>query len=152
MTIPKPASSAIQPGLHVTRPRFRNLFSRRALPTLAAICATLALPLAAGADDGPEDVRRTGTCSRSSEVQLRLRSDDELAIRVELEIETGRRGSRWAVILLHERRIAFRGSLRTDGHGSVELRRAVPDWFGVDSFVVRATGPRSESCRVSAEL
>jgi hypothetical protein len=118
---------------------------------LAALCAAMALPLAAGADDGPDDVRRTGVCSRSSEVRLRLRSADDV-IRVELEVETRQRGSTWAVILLHERRIAFRGKLRTDGDGSIELRRAVPDWFGADSFVVRATGPRSESCRVSAEL
>jgi hypothetical protein len=119
--------------------------------TLAALCAALALPLAARADDGPDDVRRTGVCSRSSEVRLRLRSFDD-AVRVELEVETRQRGSTWAVILLHERRIAFRGNVRTDGDGSIELRRTVPDWFGADSFVVRATGPRSESCRVSAEL
>jgi hypothetical protein len=118
---------------------------------LAALCAALALPLAARADDGPDDVRRTSVCSRSSGVTLRLRSADDV-IRVELEVETRQRGSRWAVILLHERRIAFRGNLRTDGDGSIELRRTVPDWFGADSFVVRATGPRSESCRVSAEL
>lgn len=84
-------------------------------------------------------------------MRLRLRSDDD-AVRVELEVETRQRGSTWAVILLHERRIAFRGNLRTDGDGSIELRRTVPDWFGTDSFVVRATGPRSESCRVSASL
>lgn len=128
-----------------------SLGSRRVLLALATLCAALALPLAARADDGPDDVRRTGACSRSSEVKLRLRSADDV-IRVEIEIETRQRGSRWAVILLHERRTAFRGKLRTDGDGSIELRRSVPNWFGVDSFVVRATGPRSESCRVSAKL
>jgi hypothetical protein len=129
----------------VTRKR-----SRSTLTILASICAALVLPFAAGADDG-RDVRQKGTCSRASEVQLRLRSDDE-AIRVELELETPRRGSKWAVILLHERRIAFRGSVRTDNDGSIELRRRVPDWFGIDSVVARATGPRGESCRVSARL
>ena len=123
----------------------------RLLLAFAALCAVLALPLSARADEGPDDVRRTGTCSRSSEVRLRLRSEDGI-IRVELEIETDRHGSKWAAILLHERRIAFRGTLRTDSDGSIELRRKVPDWFGVDSFVVRASGPRDESCRVSAAL
>jgi hypothetical protein len=121
------------------------------LLVVAVLNAVLALPLSAGADDGPDDVRRTGTCSRASELQLRLRSDDDV-IRVEVEIETSRRGSRWVVILLHERRIAVRGNLRTDDGGSIELRRSVPNWLGVDSFVVRATGPRGETCRVSAEL
>jgi hypothetical protein len=118
---------------------------------LAALCAALALPLSARADSRPDDVRRTGVCSRSTEIQLRLRSDDDV-IRVEIEIEADRRGAKWAVILLHERRIAFRGSPRTDSDGSIELRRSVPDWLGTDSFVVRANGPGSESCRVSAEL
>ncbi|HSF60901.1 MAG TPA: hypothetical protein VLA69_04345 [Gaiellaceae bacterium] len=125
--------------------------SHRVLLGLAVLSSALALPLSAGADDGPDDVRRTGTCSRSSEFRLRLRSDDDV-IRVEFEIESNRRGARWAVILLHERRIVFRGNLRTDDGGSVELRRSVPNWFGADSFVVRATGPRSETCRVSAQL
>jgi hypothetical protein len=124
--------------------------SRLVLLVLAALCAALALPLAARADED-DDVRRTGTCSRSSEVQLRLRGDDDV-IRVELEIETDQRGSKWAVILLHERRIAFRGKVRASGGGSVELRRVVPNWFGPDSVVVRATSPRGESCRVSARL
>jgi hypothetical protein len=118
---------------------------------LVALTATLALPLAAAADDEPDDVRRTGTCSRSSDVELRLRADDD-AIEVELEIETRRRGAKWAVILLHERRIAYRGTVRADRGGSVELRRHVPDWVGPDSVVVRATGPRGETCRVSATL
>jgi len=125
--------------------------SRHVLLVLAVLYSVLALPLSAGADDGPDDVRRTGTCSRSSELRLRLRSDDDV-VRVEVEIETSRHGSRWAVILLHERRIAFRGNLRTDDGRSIELRRSVPNWFGVDSFIVRATGPRGETCRVSAEL
>lgn len=128
-----------------------SMRSHRVLLGLAVLSSALALPLSAGADDGPDDVRRTGTCSRSSEFRLRLRSDDDV-IRVEFEIESNRRGARWAVILLHERRIVFRGNLRTDDGGSVELRRFVPNWFGADSFVVRATGPRSETCRVSAQL
>ena len=125
--------------------------SYRALLAFAALCAALTLPLSATADDGPEDVRRSGDCSRSSEIGLRAHSDDDV-IEVELEIETPRRGSTWAVILLHERRIAFRGHLRTRSNGSIELKRSVPDWFGVDVLVVRASGPRGESCRVSAKL
>jgi hypothetical protein len=117
----------------------------------ATLCVALALPLSARADDEPDDIRRTGACSRASEVQLRLRSDDGV-IRVEIEIEADRRGSKWAVILLHERRIAFRGDLRTGRDRSIELRRSVPDWLGTDSFALRATGPRGESCRVSGEL
>lgn len=125
---------------------------RLAAIALAALVAALVLPLTARADDEPrEDVRRAGTCTRSSDVELRLHADDG-AIRVELEIETRRRGARWSVILLHERRTAFRGTVRTRGGGTLELRRTVPDWFGRDTIVARASGPRGESCRVSATL
>lgn len=121
---------------------------RADLVALAALVAALALPVAAAADD---DVRRTGSCTRSSEIELELRADDG-SIRVELEIETGLRRARWRVILLHERRTVFRGIVRTRSNGSLELRRSVPDWFGTDTVVVRATGPRAETCRVSAAL
>jgi len=119
---------------------------------VAALLAALVVPLAAAADDDPRDeVRRVGVCSRASDVELRLRADDG-RIRVELEIETARRGARWSVIVLHERRTAFRGAIRTRSDGSLELRRSVPDWFGTDTVVVRATGPRAETCRVAATL
>lgn len=125
---------------------------RAALVVLAAVVAAFALPVLAAADDEPgDDVRRTGSCTRSSEIELELRARDG-AIRVELKIETGRRGSRWGVILLHERRTVFRGVVRTRSNGSLELRRSVPDWFGTDTVVVRASGPRAETCRVSAAL
>jgi hypothetical protein len=83
-------------------------------------------------------------------VTLRLRARDDV-IRVELELDS-RPGSRWTVILLHERRIVFRGVLRTGSGGELRLRRSVPDWFGRDTLVVRATGPRAATCRVSAAL
>jgi hypothetical protein len=121
---------------------------------LAAVllAAALLLPLAAAADDDPrEEVRRPGTCTRSSDVELRLRAEDG-RIRVDLEIETGRSGASWSIIVLHERRTAFRGAARTRSNGSLELRRSIPDWYGRDTVVVRASGPRAETCRASATL
>ena len=112
-------------------------------------CAALLLPAVASADDDGE-VRKAGTCTVSSSMTIRLRPDDD-GIRVELEIRTRRAGTAWNVILLHERRIAFRGILRSRGD-TVRLRRSVADLFGRDSIVVRASGPRRESCRVSAAV
>lgn len=124
----------------------------RMLPGLLLVtCASmLVLPLSAhGSDD--REARRTVRCSAGSEATLRLRSDDG-RIRVELEIESERRRSTWTVILLHERRTVLRNVLRADGGGTVRVRRSVPDWVGTDSFAARATGPRAESCRLSAAL
>jgi hypothetical protein len=129
---------------------------RRTRQTLAvaavALAATLVLPFRAAADDGSDrEVRATRSCSRGSDTMLRARSDDG-SIRIELRIDPGRAGS-WHVIFLHERRIAYRGTLRpTSSSGNVRLRRTVPDLYGRDSLVIRSTGPLGESCRIAVEL
>jgi hypothetical protein len=122
-----------------------------ALVLLAAVLAAPVDALAARADDDDE-VRVAGTCSRTSEVSLRLRSDDD-EIRVELRIDTNRARASWRVVLLHERRLAYRATVRTSASSrSVRVRRELPDWFGRDTVAVRATGPRGETCRVSASI
>ena len=82
-------------------------------------------------------------------MKLRVRAE-EGSIRVELEVETGRNRAAWSVVILHERRLVFRGALRTaPPSGSFELRRVVADWFGPDAIVARATGPAGETCRIT---
>jgi len=116
-----------------------------------ATCAALSLPSVASADDGG-DVRKAGSCTASSKMNVRLRADDG-KIRVELEIEGRQHGAAWNVILLRERRIAFRGVIRArKGNREARLRRTLDDWFGRDSIVIRASGPRAEICRVSAAI
>jgi hypothetical protein len=129
---------------------------RRTQKTLAVAAAALAvalvLPFRAAADDGGDrEVRAARSCSSGSETTLRARTDDG-AIRVELRIDPARPGP-WRVVFLHERRIAYRGTLRpSSSSGSVRLRRTVRDLYGRDSLVIRSTGPRGESCRIAAEL
>jgi len=53
-------------------------------------------------------------------------------------------------VVLRERRIEYRGVLRTAPRGrSVELRRSLPDWPGSEQVVVRAVAG-GETCRASA--
>ena len=127
-------------------------FERNTLLLAAvAACAALSLPSVASPDDG-RDVRKAGTCTAGSRMSVRLRADGE-RIRVELEIEGRQRGANWNVILLRERRIAFRGVIRArEGSREVRLRRTLDDWFGRDSIVIRASGPLAETCRVSAAV
>ncbi len=100
----------------------------------------------ADADDDPARVEKR--CSRGSEAELRVSARGRV-IRVEFDIDVERAGGTWRVILLHERRTAFRGTLRpTDD--KLRLRRSVPNWFGTDAFTVRATASGGESCRVTA--
>ena len=101
-----------------------------------------------------EDVRVEVSCSRSSELRLRLRTlDDSDALRLVLEVRTPRRGTRWAVVVVHERRLVTRRIHRTNlSSGSFTLRRTIPDWPGRDTVSVRAVGPRGELCRASATV
>lgn len=120
-----------------------------------AACALVAAPVAARADDGDgggrKEMRRTASCTRSGEATLRLRADDEW-IRIELEIEHGRHGGKWAVILLHERRIVYRGTVGSATDGTLRVRRRVPNWLGSDTVVARATEASGEACRVAATV
>jgi hypothetical protein len=118
---------------------------------VCALFVVLVLPASAAADEG-DDVRVTGRCTGPSDASLRLQREDG-SIRVELEIETRARVAPWRVILVHERRITLRKSLRTGASNRrLRLRTTVPDWFGADTIVVRATGPRRESCRATATI
>ena len=108
------------------------------------------LRLAAGRVAADDDRGRVEfRCSRGSEAELRVRVRGS-QIRVELDIDVERPGGAWRVILLHERRTAFRGTLRPGSSGSIRLRRTVPNWFGTDTVTVRATAARGETCRATA--
>jgi hypothetical protein len=128
-----------------------KLDQRMLLLAAVTACAALSLPAVAAADDDKE-VRKAGTCTASSRISIRLRPEDG-EIRIDLEIRTQQRKSAWSVILLRERRTVFRGVIRSrDGSRTVKLRREIDDWFGRDSIVARASGPRLETCRVSATV
>jgi len=118
----------------------------------ALLAAALACAAAPAADArGGGDARATGVCGRGAAAELRLKGDDG-AIRVELRIDGRRRGDRWRVALVHERRVAWRGTIRAGGGGEARLRRTLPDLGGADAVSALATGPRGLSCRVTATL
>jgi 2-methylaconitate cis-trans-isomerase PrpF len=121
----------------------------RALAVVVAVVLAAALAGPAAANDA-RDARVRSECSRGSEAELRLRTDDG-ELRVELRIESPP-GARWSVILLRERRIVFRGSVRATRSSGARVRRTLRDLYGRDRVVVRASGPRSETCRISATV
>jgi hypothetical protein len=125
---------------------------RTVLAAVLVACLALGLPTVAAADDGEREVRRAGTCTGSSRATIRLEAEDG-KIDVEFEVRTRSRTRAWRVVLLHERRVAFQGVVRPRSGGrSIRLRRTLPDWFGRDTVVVRATGPGIETCRATATV
>lgn len=121
----------------------------RWLSLLLALAVLASAPAVAHADD--DEARVSATCGRGADGELRLKSDDG-RIEVELRIDANRRGARWSVALVHERRVAWRGSPRARSDGSLRLRRTLPDLAGADEVAVRATGPRGLSCQATATL
>ena len=128
---------------------------RTRFASIAAICLALALgapgsALARGGDN--RDVRVSGTCGRGAASKLRLRAKDG-ALRVEFEVDSHRAGERWRIVLVHERRVAWRGQARTRrGNGSFRIRRSLPDFGGADQVTARASGPRGNTCEATALL
>jgi hypothetical protein len=105
-----------------------------------------------GADDGRREARVGGACSAGATSTLRLRSRDG-AISVEFEVKRRRDGERWRVVLVHERRVAWRSTIRTKGSsGSFRIRRSLDDYDGPDQVTARASGPRGLTCEASATL
>jgi hypothetical protein len=144
-------------------PHHGRIVSRCRPRSVLALClvafAALALPLAGRADDGGgggggggdrADVRVERSCTARSTVRLRVRSEDSGMLRVDLDVRTPRPGTRWAVSVVHERRLAWSATRRTStSSGSFSVRVTTPDWPGHDTLVARAVGPRGEVCRVT---
>ena len=125
----------------------------RAVHIRAAAAVALALALGTAPPTlGDDDVRVAGACGTGADARLRLKSDDG-AIRVEFEVDSRRGRERWRVILVHERRVVWRGRARTrPGSRSFRIRRSIPDFDGVDEVSVRASGPGGNTCQASATL
>ena len=97
-------------------------------------------------------MRATGACDRGVSIRLRLRSRDG-ELRADVEIDHARRGSSWRVVLVQDRRVAWRGRVRIgSGSDSVEIERRLRDLPGADSVSARAWGPGGVTCSVAATL
>ncbi len=131
--------------------------SRLLSAVLCALALLVAAPLALAAPgpgsdgDGEQEARVSGRCSSQTSSQLRLRSRDG-SIRVEFEVKRRRARESWRVVFVHERRVAWRGTVRTSSSGSFRVRRSYKDYDGADNVTARATGPRGITCRASATL
>jgi hypothetical protein len=120
-------------------------------PSFITLALVSALAVPAPAALARDDVRVAADCGRGASGELRVEGDDG-AIEVELRIDTRRRGARWSVALVHERRVAWRGSPRTRSNGSLRIERTLPDYPGADEISVRASGPGGVSCQATATL
>ena len=134
-------------------------------PTAPSIALALVLLVAALAGAGSAlarggggrgghrpEVRVAGTCGRGATSKLKLKADDG-ALEVEFEVDYTRAGTRWSVVIVQERRVAWRGRVRTRGRsGSFSVERRLGDYPGPDEILARAVGPRGITCQATATL
>ena len=124
---------------------------------LILLVAALVVPAVAASSPGEErekgETRVRASCSGGAISTIRLRSEGRrIRIDFALELDDRSRSGSWRVVILHERRLVARATLPAARRKSLELRRTVANWFGADTVASRATGPRGESCRLSATL
>jgi hypothetical protein len=130
------------------------MLRRSATVVLLLACLLLALPASSQARGGggdDDEVRTSGTCGGGARSELRLKADDG-AIELRFEVRGARRGS-WRVVVVQERRVAWRGTVRADGGSrSFRIERDLDDLPGADAIMVRASGPRGVTCNASGTL
>jgi hypothetical protein len=126
----------------------------RALISLLALAAVLSLvaarPLVAEAKDGDGQVRVVGVCGKNVTSELTVKGDHG-SLELRFKLRHGGTGAAWRVVLVQERRIAWKGGTKATGSsGSLEVRRTLPDLPGTDAITVRAWGPLGLGCLASA--
>jgi hypothetical protein len=127
---------------------------------LALALASVATPAALagrGGDDGgggnDRDVERVVSCSRGSELKLKL-SPENGRVEVEVEVDENRNGSRWRVVgARNGKRVINRTAVTRRPSGSFELRRVVaPGSPRTRVGVVARRAATGEVCRATAVL
>ena len=120
----------------------------RILVTGLVTAITVLCPAAALAKDG--DVKKTGTCSKSSSAKLKLSSEGS-RIETEFEVDQNRSGVRWTVTMRRNGALSVstRATTRPPS-GSFSVRRLLADGAGNDVVSARAVSPSGEVCTARA--
>jgi hypothetical protein len=140
----------------------------RTCAALAAVAIALAVPTPGAASDDEEGtVAVTRAPCLGGTAQLRLEAEDdgegegeadlgipdESGINVQLRVTLRRPVVFWRLVLLHERRIVYRGTRRTNGSGySLRYGRRVPEWLGRQTVVARVATFSGRTCRLEATI
>jgi len=120
----------------------------------ATVAPLVALALAAGSAEARivDDVRAVGACSKGVAAELRLKSEDR-GIELRFKLRQTQGSTAWRVALVQERRVVWKGTLRTRRQSrAFELRRTLQDLRGDDTVTASAWGPRGLGCRATATL
>jgi hypothetical protein len=118
------------------------------IATTAALLALATVGATAPAQaSGRDDVRRSGSCSGSTDWKIKAKPDNG-RIEVEAEIDSNRTGQAWRWTLRHDGRVADTGRATTHGpSGSFSVQRRTANSPGADAFRFTArNGASGETC------
>lgn len=118
--------------------------------------ALLTLPVLAAAPaqaSGSDDVRRSGSCSGSTDWKIKAGPDNG-RIEVEAEIDSNRNGQTWRWTLRHDGDVVDTGRSTTHApSGSFSVDRRTGNSAGRDAFKFRAVNPATgETCVARVSL
>ena len=120
---------------------------RRRSVELVLTALTAVSLAAAPARANDDEARKSGSCSRPSDWQLRVRKEDARTLQVRFEIEHGASGQTWEVFLSDNGDRFFAGTRRSGDNGYVRVRKQTKNRTGTDRVkgfgYNRATG---ETC------
>ena len=103
------------------------------------------LPSSGNASD--DEVRRSGSCSRTADWEMRAKWDDDERIELRGTVEHTRAGQTWTWKIKHNGSVSAQGRAVT-GPSGFEVRRALVDLAGIDHCVFRAERVKTgEVCR-----
>jgi hypothetical protein len=135
----------MRPGNGITR--------LRAGATGLVLLLGLGLATPAVAKDGSGDARARGTCSRSSDWELRAKTADG-RLEVRFEIDSNRGGQQWIYTIRHDGIVTASGRRATSSSGgSFRVERARTDAPGTTTITATARNAKTrEYCRSAVRL
>jgi hypothetical protein len=137
----------------------------RICAAFAAVAIALTVPAPGAADDEEVTVSVTRVSCMGGTAELRLEAEDdqesesdigipdETGIAVELRVTLRRPVVFWRLVLLHERRLVYRGTRRSIGSGyALRYSRRIPEWLGRQTVVARLATFSGRTCRLEATI
>ena len=113
---------------------------------MVAALLVVGLPSSVSASDDDE-VRQSGSCSGTSDWEMRARWDDDNRIEVRGEVDHTTSGQAWSWRIKHNGSVSAQGRAVARG-GDFEVRRSLVDLAGTDHCVFRAVRVKTgEVCR-----
>ena len=119
---------------------------------LAGLLAAAALAAPAARGTGGDDESRARIVCAGARVELRVKSEDDDRLELELRVDGRGRAGSWYIVMLHDRALVWHGRRWMKSYGSVRVRRTVADWPGEETVTARVRLGSGRLCTVRTRI